>query len=178
MKLLFPKQNYNVLLPVSTFIYLWEIYIYFQDRSAYPAAGKYVDRSWEYINRTQTREYGNWDWGRAIPRKGIHKWDFSCSAVCGKPSLFEFIDAVRSFFQPILPRCDASNSGISQSQSRPTLQPEEECRNIKGFKHREKVIKACDVPRQAVVKVFSALGCNQRESEKGNRTGRLSHFPF
>ncbi len=22
---------------------------------------------------------GNWDWGRAIPRKGIHKWDFRCS---------------------------------------------------------------------------------------------------
>ena len=20
-----------------------------------------------------------WDWGRAIPRKGIHKWDFRCS---------------------------------------------------------------------------------------------------
>jgi hypothetical protein len=27
-----------------------------------------VDRSWEYINRSQTHELGNWDWGRAIPR--------------------------------------------------------------------------------------------------------------
>jgi hypothetical protein len=90
-------------------------------------------------------------------------------AVCGKPSLYEFIGAVTSFFQPIPPRCDASNSGISQSLSRPTLQPEEECRNIKGLKHREKVIKACDVPRQAVVKVFSALGSNQRESKRGTR---------
>jgi hypothetical protein len=27
MKLLFPKQNYNVCLPVPTLIYLWEIYI-------------------------------------------------------------------------------------------------------------------------------------------------------
>jgi hypothetical protein len=26
-----------------------------------------------------TDTYGNWDEGRAIPRKGIHKWDFCCS---------------------------------------------------------------------------------------------------
>ncbi len=50
--------------------------IYFQDRSAYSAAGKYVDQSWEYINHSQTRECKNC----AIPRKGIHKWDFPCSA--------------------------------------------------------------------------------------------------
>jgi hypothetical protein len=35
-------------LPVPTFIYLREIYI-FPGSSAYSAAGKYVDRSWEYI---------------------------------------------------------------------------------------------------------------------------------
>jgi hypothetical protein len=45
----------------------------------YSAAGKYVHRSWEYINRSQTHKCGNWDWGRTIPRKGIHKWDFPCS---------------------------------------------------------------------------------------------------
>ncbi len=28
----------------------------------------------------------NWDWGRAIPRKGIHKWDFSCSVQWYKDS--------------------------------------------------------------------------------------------
>ncbi len=66
-------------LPVATLIYLWEIYI-FQDQSAYSAAGKYVDRSWEYINRSQTHACGNWDWGRAIPRKITHKWYFPCSA--------------------------------------------------------------------------------------------------
>ncbi len=43
---------------------------------------KYVDRSWEYINRSQTHECWNWGWGRAIPRKEIHKWDFRCSAGC------------------------------------------------------------------------------------------------
>ncbi len=44
-------------------------------------AGKYVDRSWEYIIRSQTHKCGNGDWGRAIPRKGIHKWDFHSSAL-------------------------------------------------------------------------------------------------
>ncbi len=28
-----------------------------------------MDRSWEYINRSQTRGCGNWGRGRAIPRK-------------------------------------------------------------------------------------------------------------
>ncbi len=53
-----------------------EWFIYSQDRSAHFATRKYVDRSWEYINRSQTHECGNCDWGRVIPRKGIHKWDF------------------------------------------------------------------------------------------------------
>ncbi len=40
---------------------------------------------WRKISRpilgiiNQTHECGNWDWGRAILRKGIHKWDFRCS---------------------------------------------------------------------------------------------------
>ncbi len=76
LKLLSLKQNYNVLSPSS----FSQRFIYFQDGSAYSAAGKYVDRSWEYINRSQTHECGNWDWGPTIPRKGIHKWDFFCSA--------------------------------------------------------------------------------------------------
>ncbi len=39
-----------------------------------------------YINRAQTHECGNWDCGRAIPRKGIHKWDFPFSII-GSPFL-------------------------------------------------------------------------------------------
>ncbi len=50
------------------------------DRSAYSAAGKYVKRSWEYINCSQTHECGNWDWGRAFPFLEKYKWDFRCSA--------------------------------------------------------------------------------------------------
>ncbi len=42
---------------------------------------KYVDRSWDYINRSQIHECWNWGWGRAIPRKGIYKGDFRCSVV-------------------------------------------------------------------------------------------------
>jgi hypothetical protein len=37
-----------------------ERFIYSHHQSAYSAAGKYVDRSWEYINRSQTHECGNW----------------------------------------------------------------------------------------------------------------------
>ncbi len=60
-----------------------ERFITSHKRSVYSAAGKYVDRSWEYINRSQIHECGNWDWSRAIPVLGIgiHKWDFRCSAV-------------------------------------------------------------------------------------------------
>ncbi len=67
-------------LPVPTLIDLWEIYIFpwlvclFCCREICR-----VDRSWEYINRSQTHECGNGDWGRAISRKGIHKQDLRCS---------------------------------------------------------------------------------------------------
>ena len=39
-----------------------------------------MDRSWEYINRSQTHECGNWDRGHAIPFLRIHKWDLRCNA--------------------------------------------------------------------------------------------------
>jgi hypothetical protein len=57
---------------------LW--FIYSHDRSAYSSAGKYVDWSWEYINRSQTHECGNGDGGCATPFLGIHQWDFCCCA--------------------------------------------------------------------------------------------------
>ncbi len=46
MELLFPKQNYNVLSPSPTHMYICKRFIYFQDQSQYSAAGKYVARSW------------------------------------------------------------------------------------------------------------------------------------
>ncbi len=80
---LLPKQNHNILSPqpIPIHSYICERFIYFQDRSVYFPAANYVDWSWEYINRSHTHECGNWDWGRANPRKGINKWDFRCSVV-------------------------------------------------------------------------------------------------
>ncbi len=78
IKLLSPKQNYNVLSPSSyTLISMRDLYI---SRVCLFCWRKYVDWSWDYVNRSQTHECGNWGWGRDIPRKRIHKWDFCCSA--------------------------------------------------------------------------------------------------
>ncbi len=41
-------------------IYMSVSDLYFNDRSAYSAAGKYVERSWEYINHSQTHKCENW----------------------------------------------------------------------------------------------------------------------
>ncbi len=35
-----------------------------------------MDRSWKFINCSQTHECGNWNWVRAIPYLGAHKWGF------------------------------------------------------------------------------------------------------
>ncbi len=47
-----------------------EWFLYSHDWSAYSATGKYPGNIL-YINRSQTHECGNWDWGRAIPFLGI-----------------------------------------------------------------------------------------------------------
>ncbi len=97
-------------LPVPT-TYICKKFIYFQDRSAYSAAGKYVNRSWECINGSQTHECGNWDWGRVIPRKGIHKWNFPCSAA-GEGKIINLFYSVEGL--PVVPSQD-SKSGQQDS---------------------------------------------------------------
>ncbi len=75
LKQQFPEKELRGLSPnFHTHVSLSDLYI------PYSAAGKYVDRSWEYIKHSQTHECGNWDRGRAIPFLGIHKCDFV--AVC------------------------------------------------------------------------------------------------
>ncbi len=73
------KRNIGVSVLISTFMHLWVIYILPRSVCLFRWR-KYVDQSWDYINSTQTHECGNLGWGRAIPIKGIHKWDFRCSA--------------------------------------------------------------------------------------------------
>jgi hypothetical protein len=72
------KRIIGVSVPISTFMCLWAHYIYPRWVCLF-CWRKYVDRSWEYINRSQTHECGNWGWGRAIPRKGINKRNCRCS---------------------------------------------------------------------------------------------------
>ncbi len=80
--------NCAATVPISTFMSLWVLYIYSHHRSAYSSEGiMWTDPAWEYINRSQTHDYGNWDWGRAIPRKEIHDWDFRWSAITARRTL-------------------------------------------------------------------------------------------
>jgi hypothetical protein len=39
-----------------------------------------VDLSWEYINRSEIHECGNWERNRAVSFLGIHKSNLLCSA--------------------------------------------------------------------------------------------------
>jgi hypothetical protein len=58
IKLLFPKQNYNVLPPSSsTHISVIDLYIS-RIGQFILLQGKYVDQSWEFINRSQLHECG------------------------------------------------------------------------------------------------------------------------
>jgi hypothetical protein len=59
-KQIFPEKKLRCLIP-NFHIHVSVSNLYSHNRSAYSAAGKYVDRSWEYINCSQTHECGNWD---------------------------------------------------------------------------------------------------------------------
>jgi hypothetical protein len=62
--------------PQSQFLHS---FIYSHGRSAYSAAGKYVDRSSRNINRSQKHKCGNG--GRAVSFLRVHKSDFLCSVL-------------------------------------------------------------------------------------------------
>ncbi len=73
MKLYFQIRIIMFCLPVPTLIYLWEIYIFPGSVSLFCCRKIFGPILGIYKSLT--------DWGRAIPRKGIHIWDFRCS-VC------------------------------------------------------------------------------------------------
>ncbi len=72
------KRNIRASVPISTFMCLWANYIFPRWVCLF-CWRKYVDWSWEYINRSKTHECGNWGSGRAIPRQGIYKRNCRCS---------------------------------------------------------------------------------------------------
>ncbi len=79
-------------LPVLALIYLWEIYVYI-----FPGSGLFCCNEicgpilGKYKLPTDTWMCGHWDWGRAIPREGIHKWNFPCSVLSAQRFLRELL---------------------------------------------------------------------------------------
>jgi hypothetical protein len=101
------KRNCAATVSISTFMCLWvsvsDLYISRIDLPTVICCRKYVDRSWKYISSSQTQEWGNLDWGRAILRKGIHKCDFRCSVlVC--LALMYFRDLITAYSELFLER--------------------------------------------------------------------------
>jgi hypothetical protein len=79
LKQIFPKKEYRGLSPnFHIHVSVSKLYIRWVCLFCWR---KYVDWSWEYINRSQTHECRNWGWGRAIPRKGIYKRNCRCSVL-------------------------------------------------------------------------------------------------
>ncbi len=78
-KQIFQEKDLPCHSPNSTFTCLWAIYIFPRSIRLF-CCRKDVDQSWKFINRSQSHECGKWVWGRAIPRKGLHKGDLRCSA--------------------------------------------------------------------------------------------------
>ncbi len=81
LKQIFPEKEYRGLSPnFQIHVSVSELYIPTMELPFLLEEIQYVDGSWDFINRSQTHECRNWGWGHAIPRKGIYKRNFLCSA--------------------------------------------------------------------------------------------------
>ncbi len=77
LKQIFPEKEYRGLSPnFNIHVSMSELYIL---TMVLPILLEEICRLILGINRSQTHECGNWDWGRAIPRKGIYKRNCRCS---------------------------------------------------------------------------------------------------
>jgi hypothetical protein len=98
------KRNIGASVPISTFMCLWATYIFPRWVCLF-CWRKYVDWSWEYINRSREHECGNWGWGRAIPRKGIYKRNCRCREL-GRELYFKIQDQNKK-----IANCDFERGG-------------------------------------------------------------------
>ncbi len=60
-------------IPISTFMCLWAIYIVPRSVCLYSAAGKYVDRSWEYIKHCTATDTWMWKLRLRPPRNSFSR---------------------------------------------------------------------------------------------------------
>jgi hypothetical protein len=107
------KRNYAAtVLLIPTFMFLWAIYIFPWSVCLFCCRKIEGPRTWEYIDRSQTHECGNWDWGNAIPFLGIHKSKFLCSvqlqitlvAVHSRFSSFRIVNSTMACLMPMHPK--------------------------------------------------------------------------
>jgi hypothetical protein len=83
IKLLFTKQKYNALSrSIYTHISVRDLYIYRISQHILLEGNMWTNPG-NIFKSSQTHECGNWDWGLAIPKRGIYKWDFPCSVPLG-----------------------------------------------------------------------------------------------
>ncbi len=78
--LLIPKTELHVMfcLPITTLIYLWEIYIFPGSVCLFCCSYGQILGIYNLLTDTWMRKLGLRP--RTIPRKGTHKWDCCCSA--------------------------------------------------------------------------------------------------
>ncbi len=63
------ERNYTASVPISTFMCLWAIYIFPQDRNLFSKIGRPI--VWEYINHSQKHECRNW-----TEAAQFHFWEY------------------------------------------------------------------------------------------------------